>query len=73
MLSLLETVNIKDGQYRSNLYKGCNVLIVKKKDQKTGILTKGVVDRLLTKKRYHSRGIKVIFSDGTVGRVQKII
>ena len=73
MISLLEKIDNKSGQHRSNLYKGCEVLIVKKKDQKTGVLTKGVIDRILTKKKYHSRGLKVMFADGTVGRVQKII
>ena len=73
MISLLEKFDKMSGQFRSNLAKGHKVLVVKKKDQKTGVLTKGHIDRILTKKPYHSRGLKVMFKDGTVGRVQKIL
>ena len=46
--------------------------IVEKINQSTGKLTKGEVSRILTKKRYHSRGIKVQLTTGEIGRVQKI-
>jgi uncharacterized repeat protein (TIGR03833 family) len=58
---------------RSDIRPGCLVDIVLKKDQKSGILTRGIVDRLLTSKAIHTRGIKVRLKDGRVGRVQKII
>lgn len=58
---------------RSCIYPGLLVDIVLKKDQPTGILTRGVVRRLLTNKAYHPRGIKVMLEDGQVGRVQHII
>ena len=45
---------------------------VLKKDQPTGKLTRGIVGRLLTNKGYHPRGIKVMLTDGQVGRVQHI-
>ena len=47
--------------------------IVLKKDQRTGKLTRGIVDKLLTNSAIHPRGIKVMLQDGQVGRVQDII
>lgn len=58
---------------RKNLKKGMWVDIVLKKDQKTGTLTRGQVQRLLTNSPEHHRGIKVMLMDGQVGRVQKIL
>lgn len=57
---------------RNNIRQGSVVQIVLKKDQGTNILTKGVVDRILTNSMNHPRGIKVMLKDGQVGRVQKI-
>lgn len=57
---------------RTDLYIGQDVEIVLKKDQKTGILTKGKIARILTKSAVHTRGIKVMLQDGQVGRVQRI-
>ena len=59
--------------YRLNIKRGQSVLIVLKKDQKTGKLTKGVVKDILTSNPRHTRGIKVRLTDGQVGRVQKIL
>jgi len=75
MLSLLEIkkFNKMCGAFRANLAAGHHVSIVKKKNQKSGILTKGYIQDILTKKPYHSRGLKVRLSDGNIGRVQKII
>lgn len=58
---------------RNNIKKGMWVDIVLKKDQKTGILTRGQVQRLLTNSQEHHRGIKVMLLDGQVGRVQNIL
>lgn len=58
---------------RVNIHPGSTVLIVLKKDQKTGILTRGKVKDILTSKSHHTRGIKVRLHDGQVGRVQKIL
>jgi uncharacterized repeat protein (TIGR03833 family) len=58
---------------RENIKPGMKVLIVLKKDQKTGTLTEGVVKNLLTKVPKHHRGIKVRLEDGQIGRVQQII
>jgi uncharacterized repeat protein (TIGR03833 family) len=58
---------------KENIKPGMKVLIVLKKDQKTGTLTEGVVKDLLTKVPKHHRGIKVRLEDGQIGRVQQII
>ena len=36
------------------------------------VTKKGIVKRVLTKKKFHSRGHKVMLSDGTVGRIVNI-
>ena len=61
------------GQNRADVKVGATVKIVLKADQRTGKLTEGIVARLLTKSSYHPHGIKVMFEDGQVGRVQEII
>jgi dihydrofolate reductase len=63
----------KSGTLRANIRPGMRVSIVLKKDQKTGKRTEGVVQRLLTSKPEHTRGIKVLLTDGSVGRVQEIL
>ena len=62
-----------ENQVRSNIKPGIKVKIVLKKDQRTGILTEGIVQDLLTNSQVHHRGIKVRLTDGQVGRVQEII
>ena len=62
-----------DGRTRSNLAPGREVLIVLKQDQKTGKLTRGIVQNILTGSAFHPRGIKVRLTDGQVGRVQQIV
>lgn len=62
-----------EGTIRSNIKPGMLVLIVLKKDQRTGTLTEGIVKDLLTSAPKHHRGIKVRLEDGQIGRVQKII
>ena len=58
---------------RSDIQPGMRVQIVEKQNQSTGRLTEGVVVRLLTKSPNHPHGIKVVLSDGKVGRVQAIL
>ena len=65
--------NNNSGCYRHNLQLNQEVDIVTKRDQKTGALTRGKIRWILTSKPYHSRGIKVMLIDRTVGRVQVII
>ncbi|HEY5674679.1 MAG TPA: YwbE family protein [Malonomonas sp.] len=59
-----------NGQNRAEITPGLGVVIILKQDQRTGKLTKGIVNNLLTKSPFHSRGIKVRLEDGQVGRVQ---
>lgn len=63
----------KSGQNRSHIRPGIEVEIVLKKDQRTGVTTRGIVKDILTNSAIHSRGIKVRLQDGQIGRVQKII
>ncbi|ABA89736.1 protein of unknown function DUF2196 [Syntrophotalea carbinolica DSM 2380] len=60
------------GEYRKDIHPGLQVAIVLKKDQRTGVLSYGIVDTLLTKAPFHSRGIKVSLTDGRIGRVRHI-
>lgn len=62
-----------EGTIRANIKPGMQVLIILKKDQRTGNLTEGIVKDLLTSAPKHHRGIKVRLEDGQIGRVQKII
>ncbi|MBE8720699.1 YwbE family protein [Sphingobacterium pedocola] len=62
-----------DGKTRANIKPGMVVNIVLKKDQRTGILTEGIVKDLLTSAAFHHRGIKVRLQDGQIGRVQEIV
>jgi len=62
-----------DGCIRENLKKGMAVKIVLKKDQKSGILTEGIIRDILTSAPKHTRGIKVRLESGAVGRVREII
>jgi len=62
-----------NGQNREDVKIGSEVEVVLKADQKTGILTHGIVAEILTNSNFHPRGIKVRLEDGQVGRVQNII
>jgi uncharacterized repeat protein (TIGR03833 family) len=61
------------GQRHADLEPGMIVLIVLKKDQPTGKLTKGIVKDILTKSPTHPHGIKVRLQSGEVGRVKEIL
>lgn len=62
-----------DGTKRSNIRPGIEVAIVLKKDQRSGALTEGIVDKILTSSPTHPHGIKVRLTTGEVGRVKKIL
>jgi len=62
-----------DGTNHVNIKSGLQVLIVLKKDQRSGKLTKGKVKDILTKSPTHPHGIKVRLESGEIGRVKKII
>ncbi len=71
-LHQLEFCNMQ-GTIRANIKPGMLVNIILKKDQRSGVLTEGIVKDLLTSSPTHHRGIKVRLQDGQVGRVQEII
>ncbi|MFI3175270.1 MAG: YwbE family protein [Bacillota bacterium] len=59
-----------DGTKKNQIKIGATVDIVLKKDQRTGTLTTGTVAKILTNSSSHPHGIKVMLSDGQVGRVK---
>ncbi len=62
-----------NGKKRVDIKIGAEVEIVLKKDQKSGILTKGIVKDILTNSQIHPHGIKVKLLGGEIGRVKKIL
>ena len=62
-----------DGTKRADIRSGLLVNIVLKEDQRTGVLTEGVVRDILTKSPKHPHGIKVRLMSGEVGRVKEIL
>jgi uncharacterized repeat protein (TIGR03833 family) len=62
-----------NGTNRVDIKSGLKVLIVVKKDQRTGKLTEGIVKDILTKSPTHPHGVKVRLEGGEIGRVKKII
>ncbi len=61
-----------DGKNRNDIKPGIEVAIVLKEDQRTGKLTEGIVQNILTNSQFHPHGIKVRLTSGEVGRVQEI-
>jgi uncharacterized repeat protein (TIGR03833 family) len=57
---------------RSEIHPGLPVQIIEKQNQRTGVMSAGIVARILTKSPTHPHGIKVMLEDGRVGRVQAI-
>jgi len=49
------------------------VRVVQKQHQRSGTLTEGIVQRILTKSPQHPHGIKVMLENGIVGRVKEVI
>lgn len=64
---------MSDGRNRNNIKVGLEVEIIQKHDQRSGNLTSGVVQRILTKSANHPHGIKVQLESGEVGRVKDIL
>lgn len=60
------------GTVRSNIKPGMEVGIVLKKDQRSGNITYGVVQNILTNSANHPHGIKVRLKAGQIGRVKEI-
>jgi len=61
------------GTQRSRIRPGVEVQIVQKQHQRSGQLTRGVVQDILTKSPTHPHGIKVRLETGEVGRVKEIL
>jgi len=61
------------GRKRSNIKAGTRVQVVQKQDQRSGKLTQGVVQDILTKSATHPHGIKVRLTSGVVGRVKEVL
>ncbi len=62
-----------DGRKRVDIKIGSNVKVVQKHHQRTGELTDGIVQKILTKSPNHPHGIKVMLEGGIVGRVKEIL
>ena len=61
------------GIKRENIKPGSKVRVVQKQDQRSGKLTDGIVQRILTTSPNHPHGIKVMLEGGIVGRVKEIL
>jgi len=62
-----------NGKTRSEIKPGTHVKVVQKQDQRTGKLTEGIVQNILTNSASHPHGIKVRLESGIVGRVKEIV
>lgn len=62
-----------DGRKRKDIQIGQRVRIVEKQNQRSGKLTEGNVERILTSSPDHPHGIKVQLKGGAVGRVKEIL
>ena len=58
---------------RKKVEKGTHVRVVRKEDQRSGKLTEGIVQDVLTRSANHPHGIKVRLTSGVVGRVKEIL
>lgn len=58
---------------RSEIQPGMYVQVIEKHNQHSGVLSEGTVMRILTSSPTHPHGIKVLLTDGRVGRVQAIV
>lgn len=61
------------GIKRENIKPGSKVRVVQKQDQRSGKLTDGIVQWILTKSSNHPHGIKVMLDGGIVGRVKEVL
>ncbi|PYS50827.1 MAG: YwbE family protein [Acidobacteria bacterium] len=62
-----------NGQIRSQIHPGMRVRVVEKQNQRTGKLTEGIVQKILTNSPHHPHGVKVMLESGVVGRVKEIV
>lgn len=64
---------MQSNQQRNQIKLGIRVKIVLKQNQRSGKLTEGIVNDILTSSSPHPHCIKVRLTDGKVGRLQSII
>ena len=62
-----------NGHIRSQIHPGMRVRVVEKQNQRTGKLTEGIVQKILTNSPHHPHGVKVMLESGVVGRVKEIV
>ncbi len=62
-----------EGKNRADIRAGAHVRVVQKQDQRSGKLTEGTVQEILTNSPTHHHGIKVRLTNGIVGRVKEIL
>ena len=62
-----------NGKNRKNIKKGLLVSVVEKHNQRSGKLTEGRVQDILTNSANHPHGIKVRLTSGKIGRVAIIL
>ena len=64
---------IMDGTRRADIKPGIAVMVELTEDKRTGKLTGGKVQEVLTTSPVHPHGIKVKLDSGQIGRVKEII
>jgi len=62
-----------DNRRRADIKPGDRVQVVQKQDQRSGRVTEGTVQTVLTRSATHPHGIKVRLESGVVGRVKTIV
>jgi uncharacterized repeat protein (TIGR03833 family) len=66
-------LRVLDGTRRADIRPGISVLVELVEDKRTGKLTGGRVQEVLTSSPNHPHGIKVKLENGQVGRIKQII
>ncbi len=62
-----------EGKRRSDVRPGIDVMVELIQDKRTGRLTGGKVQEVLTTAPVHPHGIKVKLENGLVGRIKQIL
>ena len=62
-----------EGTRREDIKPGIAVMVELAEDKRTGRLTGGKVQEILTSAQIHPHGIKVKLDNGQIGRVKEII
>lgn len=69
----LVKLRVLDGTRRADIRPGISVMVELVEDKRTGKLTGGRVQEVLTSSPNHPHGIKVKLENGQVGRIKQII